>query len=148
VRVWWWTAARRWRSRAAWTAMADGGSYQQLACGRETVCQRDRSILKSPAHTRTPGYSALPSSLDRQIPGAACSSRSVRDSGDPSGASRCGTENACLNPDSQPAMTSRFPQGSSRPPRASAAVAGAGWKYRRTVSHPDVTRSLTMMTPL
>lgn len=112
--------AERWRAvpprvRAAcrrcaagvWKAVADGWSCRQQTCGRETVCQRDRSILNSPVTLVRPGHSK-PASFPR-LAGPkepVYLLRSVRDSGPPSGRPR-GTENARINPDSQPASAGR-----------------------------------------
>ena len=51
-------------------AVADGGSCRQLACGRETVCQRDRSILKSPVTLARPERSACHFPQSAGPPGA------------------------------------------------------------------------------
>ena len=79
-----WRPAPWLRPATAAMAMADGSSCRQLVCGRETVCQRDRSILKSPVTL------ACPTILTRHFPRSAahpepvCLSRSVRDTRAPS----------------------------------------------------------------
>ena len=73
-------AAPCWQTLAAAKARADGSSCQQLVCGRETVCQRDRSILKSPVTLACPHIQ--PAHFPRLAgpPEPVRLSRSVRDS--------------------------------------------------------------------
>ena len=100
---------QRWCVAAGSTAVADGVSCQQLVCGRETVCQRVRSILKSPVTL------ARPDALACRLPLAGLRSLflvcSVRDSRGLPGRPQRGTENARTDPDSQPPMAGRLPQG-------------------------------------
>ena len=110
--------------------MADGGSCRQQACGRETVCQRDRSILKSPVTLTRSGHSHLPRSLDRQVPRSLFVCLAPSGTQGPLGPPR-GTENARLNPDSQPAKAGWFPQGSP------SLVRGLSRSQRRGLERPS-----------
>ena len=110
--------------------MADGGSCRQQACGRETVCQRDRSILKSPVTLARSGHLHLPRSLDRQVPRSLFVCLAPSGTQGPFGPPR-GTENARLNPDSQPAKAGWFPQGSP------SLVRGLSRSQRRGLERPS-----------
>jgi hypothetical protein len=110
--------------------MADGGSCRQQACGRETVCQRDRSILKSPVTLARSGHLHLPRSLDRQVPRSLFVCLAPSGTQGPLGPPR-GTENARLNPDSQPAKAGWFPQGSP------SLVRGLSRSQRRGLERPS-----------
>ena len=134
-------AARR--ASAVSKAVADGGSCRQQACGRETVCQRDRSILKSPVTLARSGHLHLPRTLDWQVPRSLFVCLAPSGTQGPLGPPR-GTENARLNPDSQPAKAGWFPQGSSSLSGAFATDEDADWNDHHAVSHADVSNSLTM----
>ena len=131
------------RAAAVSKAMADGGSCRQQACGRETVCQRDRSILKSPVTLARSGHLYLPRSLDRQVPRSLFVCLAPSGTQEPFGPPRA-TENARLNPDSQPAKPGWLPRGSRSPFGASPKAGESNWSDHLAVCHADVSNSLTM----
>ena len=97
-----------------------------------------------PCHTRQHRTCHLPLPSIGRSPGACSCLAPSGTQGLPKGPRR-GTENACPNPVSQPALAVSLPQGSFSLSRASAAMEGG--LDQREVSTQDVSNSLTMMEP-